>query len=80
MCSVNVMKKVVHILDLINSDPGVNMLVSSCFNVKYVDGRVFAIGFEDLETIVLLPGWRQKAGEPFRSKHTSVLDCPTCMS
>lgn len=59
MCSVIVTKRVLHILDNIDSDPDDDGLVSSC--VKAIDGNdcahIVLIALGDLDFIVLLCGW-----------------------
>lgn len=71
---VSVTKRVLHILDLFDSDPDVGGLV--CSGVKAMDvnicTHIFFIALQDLEFTVLLQAWTQEGRHGgFLGQHAS---------
>lgn len=59
MRRVNVTKRVLQILDLVDSDPYVDGLESSCFKAPDVSSRahIVFIALHDLQLVILLQVW-----------------------
>lgn len=59
MCRVTVMKRVLHSLDLIDSDPDVDALLNSCIKGTDVNGHSHIVinALEYLERVLLLRCW-----------------------
>lgn len=68
----DVTKRMLHTLDLLDSDAGVDVLVNNCVKATDVEGRpyIFFIALKDLKFVVILWAGRKEGGKGFIGRNT----------